>query len=318
MTLDFYAGALIAIDSAKTLGFPIDVEIYDSRETKNNSAVATIIQNNNLENANAILGPFYQSNAETAAQLLSMKNVPVISPLSKDIGNPYANLYQTIPTNEVIKNAMFDYMRTKNGNIIAVVDKKKESIVQYLKQYQKGVPFVAFKENGSLSAESLKSLLVKGKMNYVVMETGNTWMIKTTIAAMLSSMSAYEVQLVILEPNETLETDEINFLNLIKLKLMYPSVTNDYVSPEKAIFEKKYRKINNIFPSDYATRGFDMTFDTMMRLVQNKSFEETVNSAATQQVENKFEYYKKENGGYTNKGVFIMYFDTDLTIKEAN
>jgi hypothetical protein len=32
-----------------------------------------IIQNNNLENANAILGPFYQSNAETAAQLLSMK-----------------------------------------------------------------------------------------------------------------------------------------------------------------------------------------------------------------------------------------------------
>jgi hypothetical protein len=39
--------------------------------------------------------------------------------------------------NEVIKDAMFDYMRTKNGNIIAVVDKKKESIVQYLKQYQK-------------------------------------------------------------------------------------------------------------------------------------------------------------------------------------
>jgi hypothetical protein len=43
-----------------------------------------------------------------------------------------------------------------------------------------------------------------------------------------------------------------------------------------------------------------------------------VNSAATQQVENKFEYYKKRNGGTQNKGVFIMYFDTDLTIKEAN
>jgi hypothetical protein len=28
-------------------------------------------------------------------------------------------------------------MRTKSGNIIAVVDKKKESIVQYIKQYQK-------------------------------------------------------------------------------------------------------------------------------------------------------------------------------------
>jgi hypothetical protein len=67
-------------------------------------------------------------------------------------------------------------------------------------------------------------------------------------------MSAYEVQLVILEPNETLDTDEIKFLNLTKLKLMYPSITNDYVS-RRRIFEKKYRKINNIFPSDYATRG---------------------------------------------------------------
>jgi hypothetical protein len=53
--------------------------------------------------------------------------------------------------------------------------------------------------------------------DYVVMETGNTWMIKLLLAAMLSSMSAYEVQLVILEPNETL-TDEINFLNL-KVKI---------------------------------------------------------------------------------------------------
>jgi hypothetical protein len=40
-----------------------------------------------------------------------------------------------------------------------------------------------------------------------------------------------------------------------------------------------------------------------------------VNSAATQQVENKLNT-TKENGGYTNKGVFIMYFDTDLTIKQ--
>jgi LysM repeat protein len=318
MTLDFYAGALIAIDSAKTLGYPVDVEIYDSRETKNNSDVAAIIRNKNLVNANAIIGPFYQSNAEIAAQLVGMNNVPVISPLSKDIGKPYANLYQTIPTNEAIKGAMFDYMRSKNGNIIAVVDKKKESIIQYIKQYQKQVPFVLFKENGSLSAESLKGMLVKDKMNYVVMETGNTWMIKTTIAAMLSSMPAYQVQLVILEPNETLDTDEIKFQNLTKLNLMYPSVTSDYISPEMALFEKKYRKANNVYPSDYATRGFDMTFDTMIRLVQNTSFEDTVNSVATKRGENKFEYYKKEDGGYTNKGVFILYYDTDMTIKEAN
>tara|TARA_R110002126_G_scaffold284572_1_gene434368 strand:- start:315 stop:2264 length:1950 start_codon:yes stop_codon:yes gene_type:complete len=317
MTLDFYAGALIAIDSAKTMGLPIDVEIYDSQETKNSSAIASIVSSYKLQSANAVIGPFYQSNAEATAQLLKINNVPVISPLSKDVGRPYGNLFQTIPSPEVVKNKMFEFIRAKNGNVMAVVDKKKTSILDYLKQYQPNVPLVALNSGSNISAESLKGLLVRDKMNFVVMETANTMMIKSTIAAMLSVMPSYQVQLVILEPNETLDTDEIKFANLTKLKLMYPSVTRDNALAEGIVFGNKFKKLNTIFPSDYATRGFDVTFDTMMRMAQEVKFEETVNAVATEQVESKFEYYKKSDGGYTNKGVFIMYYDEDLTIKEA-
>ena len=318
MTLDFYSGALMAIDSAKSLGITIDVSIFDSQETKNTSNISIISQENNLESADAIIGPFYQNNVEKTAELLRKYNVPVISPLSKDIGNAYSNLFQTIPTNEALKTAIFDFMRSKGGNIIAVVDKKKESIIQYIKENQKDAQFAAILPNGSLSIESLKGLFVKGKTNYVVMETRNTGMIKSTMAAMMSVMANYKVQLVILEPNETLDTDEINFENLTKLNLMYPSITRENESPEALIFEKEYRKDNKISPSTYATRGFDVTFDTMMRLSQGKSYQETADAIATEQVDNKFEYYKKAEGGYTNKGIYILYYDTDLTIKEAN
>jgi hypothetical protein len=78
------------------------------------------------------------------------------------------------------------------------------------------------------------------------METGNTMMIKSTIAAMLSAMSNYQVQLVILEPNETLDSDEIKFGSLTKLKLMYPS-TRDIFLPESVVFEHKFKKANSIF-----------------------------------------------------------------------
>jgi hypothetical protein len=318
MTLDFYAGALIAIDSAKTLGLNIDVKIFDSQETKNSSNVAALIKNNDLENSDAIIGPFYQSNVEKTAELLLPNQVPVISPLSKDLGASYANIFQSIPAPEAVKNAMFDYMRSKGGNMLAVVDKKKGSIIQFIKESHKDVRFSALTENGGVSAENLKSLFVKDKINYVVMETGNTGMIKTTIAAMLSAMPSFKVQLVILEPNETLDTDEINFGNLTKLKLMYPSVTRENESPEALIFEKEFRKKNKIYPSVFATRGFDLTFDTMLRLSQDKKYQETIDAAATEQIDNKFEFYKKEDGGYTNKGIYILYYDTDLTIKEAN
>ena len=318
MTLDFYAGALIAIDSAKQLGLAIDVSIFDSQETKNSSNVAALIKANNLENAAAIIGPFYQNNVEKTAELLNSYEVPVISPLSKDTGASFSNMLQTIPTTTVVKNAVFDFMRAKNGNIIAVVDKKKVSVIQFIQENHKDVKFSTLTANGGVSAENLKSLFVKDRINYVVMETENTSMIKATMSVLLNAMAAFKVQLVILEPNETLDTDEINFQSLAKLKLMYPSVTRENQSPEAIIFEKEFKRKNKIYPSTFATRGFDITFDTMMRLSQDKKYQETIESTATEQVDNKFEFYKKEDGGYINKGVYILYYDTDLTIKQAN
>lgn len=316
MTLDFYSGAMMAIDSAKTLKLPIDVVIYDSQETKTTSNVSGLTSK--LQDADAVIGPFYQNNAESAANTLRMYNVPVISPLSKDSANPIDNLYQSVPSVDVVKNAVFDYMRAKNGNIVAVVDKKKESVINYIKQNQRGVAFASLTETGGLDAANLKSLLMPNRMNYVVMETANTAMIKATIKAMLDSKKTCQVQLVILEPNSTLDTDEINFENLVKLKLMYPSVTRESDEQPVLIYEKQYRLKNKVNPTTYATRGFDVTFDTMMRLVQGKTFQETADLMTTQQVDNKFQYYRKEDGGHANKGVYILYYDSDLTLKVAN
>jgi hypothetical protein len=54
-----------------------------------------------------------------------------------------------------------------------------------------------------------------------------------------------------------------------------------------------------------------------MRLSQDKTFMETITDEASEQVENKFYYFPNPEGGYTNKGVHILYYDTDLTIKVA-
>ncbi|PVX44876.1 amino acid/amide ABC transporter substrate-binding protein (HAAT family) [Flavobacterium sp. 103] len=317
MTLDFYSGALMAIDSAKQVGISMDVKIFDSNETKTTSNVSSVFSDNNLTNADAVVGPFYQSNVERTASLLTQNNVPVISPLSKDAGNPMPNLYQSIVSTSVMKSAMFDFLTAKQGNVIAVIDKKKETIRKYILENQKEIKIAPLTATGGLDVENFKRLLVTDKMNYVILETGNTGMIKYTMNAMLGVMANYQVQLVILEPNETLDTDEISFENLTKLHLMYPSATRENNTPEAQLFMQSYRKKNKVNPSTYAIRGFDITFDTMMRLSQDKTYQETAETMITEQVENKFDYHKNEEGGYANKGVYILYYDTDLTIKEA-
>ena len=142
-------------------------------------------------------------------------------------------------------------------------------------------------------------------------------MIFATTNTLLNALSEYQIRLVILEPNETLDFEEIALSRLTKLKLTYPSLTRENESDNAKIFEKEYKKKNKIFPTQFATRGFDITFDTLLRLAQDKTFEETITDTASEQVENKFDYSKKISGGYINKGVYILQYNSDLTISNA-
>lgn len=318
MTLDFYSGALMAIDSAKVLGLNVNVRIFDSEEDKNSSKVQQLVRKHNLQNSDAVIGPFYQQYLEQVAEMLHTQNVPVISPLSKDTGKPYSNLYQAMPPSDFAKSALLNYMLSKNGNIIVVSDPKKLANKEFITQNYPMASFVTLNGNGGLVSENLKALLVPGRMNYVILDSERTAMILATTRLLLNEKSNYQLQLAILEPNETLDFDEISLKRLTDLKMLYPSLTRENTAVSTKIFEKEYKKKNKIFPSQFATRGFDLTFDTMLRLSQGKSFEASANEDNTEQAESKFEYVKKPSGSYVNKGVFILYYDDDLSIKEAN
>ena len=307
MTLDFYAGALIAIDSAKTLGLPLKVKILDSKETSKSSDVAGL--KSSIASSNAMIGPFFQNNVEAAAALLP--GVAIISPLSKDTGKPSANLYQSVPSSERLRQAMLDYLDAKNGNVVAVVDAKKTSSQDFIK-----ASYPSAKLLTAVTAESLKALLVKDKTNYVILETESLTTITNTTKILTDALVDYPIQLVVLEKNDKLDHEEIPLARLTKLKLLYPSVTDESQNAKSDLFVKIFREKNGYSPNEYATRGFDVTFDTILRLFQPEEFGEVMSSKASEQVENKFAYTEDKGGNY-NTGVYILQYNEDLTTKIA-
>lgn len=317
MTLDFYSGALMAIDSAKSLGINVDVRIYDSQETKNSSGVASIFKQSSFEGTDVVIGPFYQTNIESSAQLLLKDSISIISPLSKETAAVFSNVIQTIPSDEYMKNKMFDFMRSDSTNIFGVVDTKKLSTRKYLSENQKEVRLVNF-ETIETTNNDIKTMLVKGKKNYVILDTENTYRIKMIINTLIALQTQYDIQLVILEGNPKLESDEINMEHLAQLNLMFPSLSKQISGNEKSYFVQKYRQLNAVAPNSYALRGFDITFDTLLRLSQEIEFKETLLTITTEQFENKFAYLKRADKGFRNTGFYILYYDKDLSIKTAN
>mgnify|MGYP001762519783 FL=1 len=82
------------------------------------------------------------------------------------------------------------------------------------------------------------------------------------------------------------------------------------------MFAKLYRQKNGANPSPYATRGFDITFDMIVRMFQPDELKAVMGTKATEQVENKF-MYVPQNGGNYNKGVYIMQYNEGNTVTEA-
>lgn len=308
MTLDFYSGALMAIDSAKAMGLPLKVRIQDSKESRNTSDVANLKAN--LTGANAIIGPFFQSNVETTASLFP--NTPVISPLSKETGTAYGNLYNSVPSPDMVKIAMLNWLKVKGGNVLAIVDSKKASSRQLIKNTSPEVKFI----EGGVTDASVRAQLSKDVMNYVIMETESTNMVLNVTKVLAALQSEYQIQLVVLERTDTLDFDEIPLERLTALNMLYPSVNNEAQTPHVLLFNRLYREKNNIAPSQFATRGFDVTFDAIMRLFQNEEFSAVMTNAATEYVENKFIYTKSEEGN-NNTGVYILQYNPDLSVTQA-
>lgn len=316
LTLDYYAGALMAIDSAKVLGLPVTVKIYDVESSKFSSNIASIIAKHDFSNVDAVIGPFQNSHVENTAQLLSKYDIPVISPLSKEKGLALPNLYYAIPSEDRLKDKLFSYFKQKEANVVAIISTKKTSSTEYLTANYPKIKHAVFNEKGALDLAHLKTQLVKGKPNFVLLEIENSGKVLAITNSLKNLQKEYDIQLVVFEVYDALNFIEIPIKNLTALKMMYPSASKVLETPEDFIFAKEFKNDNNVAPNAAAIKGFDITFDTILRICQEEGFVASVSKYKTEYVGNSFDY-SIENGANNNNGCFLLYYDNDLTIKKV-
>ena len=66
---------------------------------------------------------------------------------------------------------------------------------------------------------------------------------------------------------------------------MYPAASKVVETPEELLFAAAYKKINNSAPNSVAIKGFDITFDTILRMCQENGFADSVSKYKTAYVE---------------------------------
>tara|TARA_R110000765_G_scaffold78636_3_gene154739 strand:+ start:2841 stop:5027 length:2187 start_codon:yes stop_codon:yes gene_type:complete len=324
-SLGLYSGALIAIDSMKSLGVSIDVKTFDNQldlvKTKQ------ILQGEQLGSYSAVFGPLDMASLKETAVQASKFNVPVVAPVPAKSDISLDNVFFSYTDEEVLWKHMLDYVETNHKDetllIIADEDNKKEKDA-ILKRFPTAKVVVVKEEekNIGINRDKLQTLLSDDVANWVFVESDNYKLISSVVSILNSfNNTAFDpvlgkdkvnVRMFTTDMNSAFENDVISNTHLSNLKFTYPSV-NRQVSNNT--FVERYRTRFGDDPDKYAVRGFDLTYDMLLKLAyKNNLVDVSRIIGETEYSGNKFNYERKGVSGYYNQSSYIMMMD-DLRIK---
>lgn len=316
ISLDFYSGVLMAIDSAKTLGISTNLRTYDTQQST--GKVHAIINSNDFSDVDVVIGPLLQSTVEAAASALQFKQVPVISPLTKRQVGSLSNFLQARPSDEMLSDAMISYIseNSAGNNIVIIADASSAAKKQRLMSAFPSARTVNPKEGSFIDQNELTAALVEGQPNWIILEASKIGVLSNTTSYLNSLADKYKITLFTTDKNNSFDSDNISNNHLSKLNFHFPSVDRLASSENNSAMIRKYQKKYGVVPNTYTIRGFDVTYDILLRLASaDDLFSSISENGTTQYIENKFDYEVKPTGGYQNKAVYILAYDKNLNLK---
>ncbi|WBX74148.1 LysM peptidoglycan-binding domain-containing protein [Tenacibaculum pacificus] len=318
MVTDFYLGSEIAIDSIKKQGININVNLFDTGNRGKN--ITSILAEEKLKDTDVVIGPFYSDKAEVIARKI---NVPVIFPHFSSSQDKFSatKLIKTAPDKKNYTDYLISHLKeTYNGQQIFVVgdgehdsNSKIYKIVPQLKSHDSIKKIHVLKPTkGYIKRSLFTSKMTPKKDNWVIITSNDNVAIADVLNSMIGIPDNVKVRVFAVEKHKSYDKIENNKLASVDFTYVSDAFT-DESSKDVITFNKKYYKKNNTIPSDYAIKGFDITYDVLMRLASGNELLDTFNKGVSLRLENKFDY-QKSSGSMSNKGLFIVKYNKDLSL----
>jgi len=348
ITTDIYLGASMAVDSLIKLGIDIELSVFDTgrKDTKLDS----ILTATDFSNTDVIIGPLY---SEEVPKVAVRSGTSVVFPVysKKQTSFKSSKIIKTFADREVHQEGLINYIYNNYGNenILIIGDSSTTSIrnsnlikSKLLLHDSINEPQIIYPNLGYIRKDYVINALKAEVGNWVILATDNRVISSDVINSLISlpveepeeeeeekeddeeEEESDEPEMQIL-PEDTVikvfgifkssQFDRIDNNKLAKLGFTFTSDTfYEESSPEIQLFNQQYFNQNHVYPSYYATKGFDIVFDVGMRLASGNKLKQTFKNGTSYRLESKFDYTKDLFKTTSNKGIYILEYNSDMTI----
>ena len=315
LSLDFYLGSSVAIDSITSYGIPVQMNVFDI----NNSSEADIyeiINNNDIKNYDLVIGPLTPKAFNYTSKLLKNEPVLLVSPLSKVTYSN--NVINTITEDDILYERIVSFVESDTTLSKKYIISDSENLITSNKlkeRFKNATQFYStINESGvdtkSLVLDDLDSTFVD-KKNIIFLETKDQGFVSNVTSILNSFVNdSIQISLYTTSSNKAFSGNNISNYNLSNLKFHYPSINKPLDFKLYSNFIKNFSSIYNFIPNKYVIRGYDLILDLLLRLSSDEINFNSSDFTETEHIENKFKYLKnKDSLGYRNISTFIIKYE---------
>ncbi len=322
--LEFYEGALLAIDSMQRSGMNIELFVFD---VTNQQMINSLLKLDEFRDLNLIIGPVYPELQETVASFAAKNRIPMISPLSPagnfELNNSY--YFKVSPGKEyqIEKTASYisDEFSDKNF-ILLQIDGESNSAEAKLAQLSKQK--LMAKSGNKLFHEynfqkqgvnSIKSILDEKGENVFIIPTDNEAHVSIAVTNLTALAEHYNIVLIgtpALTKMKSLQTE--NF-HRIRLRYLTPHFV-DYNKPLVRRFVGRYRETFSTEPSQFSFQGFDVSYYFLSAIYRfGKDFRDCLPNYPMELTQMDFNFRKvAPMGGFMNLSLFVNSYERNFDI----
>jgi LysM repeat protein len=315
---DFYLGAMMALDSVKKLGLSVNLKVFDTQNNK--TLISRYIIENDFSDTDVIIGPLFIGNVELISKALQNKNVVIVSPVSQKDHSVFGSnkLIQDTPSHEKLMNKVLNHIKSNyNGeNIVIFSDTTKTVIPQLAKTLAVLEPLdsltkieIIKPKEGYFMPELFREKIVKEKDNILILITEDPVVTKDVVQNL--GVLPKEINATFFAMNKGSNFNEVNNNYLAHVNFHYPvSSFIDWEDENVKKFVRSYKFKNKAVPSDYSFKGFDVTYDALLRCASFDDIASALKAGYSNRIATKYEYDSNGYGkGFINQGVYILKYD---------
>jgi hypothetical protein len=316
MSVEYYQGFKLALDSLTSIGANYKLQIFDSKD--DDAQAHSLAFNPQIRNGDLIVGPIFPEDVKTFTSVLTAVSKPIVSPLSPaspaTFNNP--NLVTMTPPLEYHAKGAATYITNR-------IKPKKVFILNSGFSDEKFYTTPFKRTIDSLSKRKIQvvsTTIVRGNLTPLIPQLSAT---DQNIFVVPSTKQAF--LLVILHSLDTLSKkypvtvfghpnwEKFTFLNVAQLQRLKTHITStdnvNYKSGQTNMFLRSYRRAYHAEPTDFAIKGFDQGMYFGELLAKNDNGFKNPEQVDYTGIHNDFHFIKKPGQGWVNTHVDILRYE---------